>query len=269
MRCAIIILSLVAALAAIPRASAQEDVAATLKRLEAKIAALEQRVEQLEAELAEARRPKPTITIEARGPNAPAPKPEKKEDPLALNQPLTDAERAAITKAMKAVDTHAVEVRKYGAQLSPTAGLARDAVVDRWAKASKELVELYADYGQEKACLTALARFSAWRTRTYGAVKIFDEAAYNCGSVLLSKWENADSAMRLAARYGPTSRWMAGSWGKLCEEAAVKTKKRSTKMLALKCYRRAAVVGNDQGAWQRVNALEAELRPAGVYGGPR
>lgn len=256
MKCAAIaIAALIVTFWAAPAPAQEEDPAAEVKRLEAQVAALQRRIAELEAKLGAKTKPGPKVLV-----IAPAPEPPEEEDKLALNQPLTDEQRAAVAKAAANVSRLAADVGKHGGHTSPTRHLARDAVVGRWADASARLVKLYAEYGQESACLTALARFATWKDKAYGSQRTFEEAAYNCGSILARQWEKPESAMRLAARYGPKSRFKAAAWGKLCEEAAAATGKRTHKALALKCYLRAAVAGNEQGAWQRARELEAELK---------
>jgi len=253
MKCAIIaITALILTFHTPPALAQEEDPAAKVKRLEAQVAALQLRIAELEAELGA--KAKPQIHVIAPAPGQP------EEDKLALNQPLTDEQRAGVAKAAADVNRLAADVVKHGGHTSPTRRLAPDAVVGRWADASAKLVKLHAEYGQESACLTALARFRTWKDKSYGSQRTFDEAAYNCGSILARQWEKPESAMRLAARYGPKSRFKAAAWGELCEDAAAATGKRTHKALALKCYLRAAVVGNERGAWQRARKLEAELK---------
>lgn len=255
MRCAIIaIAALIVTFHTPPALAQEENPAAKINRLEAQVAALQRRIAKLEAELGAKARLKPKIHVIVPEPGQP------EEDNLALNQPLTDEQRAAVAKATADVNRLAADVRKHGGHTSPTRRLAPDAVVGRWADASAKLVKLYAEYGQESACLTALARFRTWKDKSYASQRTFDEAAYNCASILARQWEKPESAMRIAARYGPKSRFKAAAWGKLCEDAAAATGKRTHKALALKCYLRAAVVGNERGAWQRARKLEAELK---------
>jgi len=255
MKCAIIaITASIVTLCAAPALAQEEDPAARIKRLETQVTALERRIAELEAELDAKAKLKPKVHVIAPASG------QAEEDKLALNQPLTDEQQAAVAKAAAAVNRLAADVRKHGGPTSPTRRLAPDAVVGRWADASAKLVKLYAEYGQESACLTALARFSVWKDKSYGSQRTFDEAAYNCGSILARQWEKPESAMRLAARYGAKSRFKAAAWGKLCEDAAAATGKRTHKALALKCYLRAAVAGNERGAWQRARKLEAELK---------
>ena len=255
MRCAIIFIAVLATICSAMPAQAQETLAQKVKRLEAEVTALKVRIAELEAALAAKDKPKPKMTIEVR------PEEEAKPDGPDINQPLNDEQRAAVAAATKKVDALAAEVRKQDAKVSASPKASRDAVVGRWAAATKKLAELYAEYGQESACLTTLARFRAWKDKSYGSQGTFDSAAYNCGKAFAEQWEKPDSAMRFAARYGPKSRTKAAAWGKLCEGAAKATGKRAYKALALKCYLRAGVVGNDQGAWQHVRRLEAELKP--------
>ncbi|MFH1730015.1 MAG: hypothetical protein ABIF82_00010 [Planctomycetota bacterium] len=253
-RAVIAVTASIVTLCAAPALAQAEDQAAKIKQLEAQVAALQRRIAELEAELGAKTKLEPKIHV-----IAPAPEPPE-EDKLALNQPLTDEQRAAVAKAAADVDRLAADVAKHDGHTSPTRHLAPDAVVGRWADASAKLAKLYAEYGQESACLTALARFGTWKDKSYGSQRTFDEAAYNCGSILARQWEKPESAMRLAARYGPKSKFKAAAWGKLCEDAAGATGKRAYKEIALRCYLRAAVAGNEQGAWQRARELEAELK---------
>ena len=105
-----------------------------------------------------------------------------------------------------------------------------------------------------------MSKFRAWESKSQASQGPFDATTYNCAKTFAETWENPASAMRIAARYGPKSRTKGVAWGKLCENAAAATGKRMYKALALKCYLRAAVVGNDQGAWRHVRRLEADLK---------
>lgn len=254
MRCAIIAIIAAATLCSAAPARAQEALAEKVKRLEAQAAVLQRRIVELEAELAEKAKPKQQLTVEVRGDKATEP------DGPVLNQPLDDEQRAAAAKATETVDRLAAELHKHGGNVAASPNLSRDAVVKRWAEASKKLVELYAEYGQERACLTTLARFHAWKDKSHGSQGTFDDAARNCAKTLAGPWKKPESAMRIAARYGPKSTTKGVAWGKLCESAAQATGKRAYKALALKCYLRAAVAGNERGAWQSVRRLEAELK---------
>jgi hypothetical protein len=254
MKCAIIAIIAAATLCSAAPARAQETLAEKVKRLEAEVAVLQRRVVELEAELAEKAKPKRQLTVEVRGDKATEP------DGLVLNQPLDDEQRAAVAKATETVSRLASELQKHGGNVSTSPNLSRNAVVKRWAEASKKLVELYAEYGQESACLTMLARFHAWKNKSYDSQGTFDAAAHNCAKTFAGPWKKPESAMRIAARYGPKSTTKGVAWGRLCESAARATGKRAYKALALKCYLRAAVAGNERGAWQSVRRLEAELK---------
>lgn len=254
MRCAIIIIAVLATLCPAAPARAQETLTQKVKRLEAEVTALRGRIAELEATLAAKNEPASKTRIEilddAEGePAGPA-----------LNQPLDEAQSAAVAAATDKVDALAADVRQHEAKVSALPKASRDATLARWADASKELAELYAQYGQESACLTALAKFRAWKDKSYGSQRTFDAAAYSCAETLAGQWKEPASAMRFAVRYGPESQTKAAAWAKLCESAAEATGKRAYKALALKCYLRAAVVGNDQGAWRHVRRLEAELK---------
>ena len=254
MRCAIILTAVLVTLCSAMPARAQETLTQKVKRLEGEVTTLRGRIAELEATLAAKDTPASKMTIEVYD------KEGAKADGPVLNQPLDEEQRAAVAAATEEVDALAAEARKHGGKLSASPGVSRDAVVGRWAEATKKLAELYAECGQESACLTTLARFRAWKDKSHGSQGTFDAAAYNCGKAFAEQWEKPDSAMRFAARHGPKSRTKAAAWGKLCESAVKATGKRTYRALALKCYLRAAVVGNDQAAWRHVRRLEAELK---------
>ena len=254
MKCAIIFTAVLTMLCSAMPARAQETLEQKAKRLEAEVTALKVRIAALEAALAAKAEPESKTRIEILNDA------EDKADAPALNRPLDEEQSAAVAAATKQMDALAAEVRKHDAKVSASPRASRDATLGRWAEATKTLAELYADYGQEGACLTVLAKFRAWKDKSYGSQGTFDAATYNCAKTFAEQWESPNSAMRIATRYGPKSRTKGADWGKLCEGAAKATGKRTYKALALKCYLRAAVVGNDQGAWQQVRRLEAELK---------
>lgn len=227
--------------------SADAKLARRVKELQARVAALEGRVTKLEA------KPRITVTLDyARL------RPTRK-----LNEPLDDEQKATVAKARARLARLAEDARKHGGQLSPFPGLDRDTVVGRWADAFANVATVLADYGQEGPCLSALAAFHAGKDKTEKAQRTFERAAYRCAAVFNDRWTAPDSAMRIAATYGPGAQYTASLWGALCERCARASGKRDYKHFALKCYLRAAVIDpRVANAWRRARALEHELRPA-------
>ena len=229
--------------------SAEADLARQVKALQAKVEELEGRVAKLEAD------PAPAMSITLHYAKKPA-KPKLTPDRL-----LDDDLHAAIANARAIAARLAEDVRKHGRQLSPHPGLDRGTVVARWADAYKELIGLLAEHGQERAAASALAEFHAGKDLTEAAQRAFEGAAYHTAHTFLGRWKNPDAAMRIAAAYGPKSVWLGDSWGALCEEAAA-AGKHEYKVLALKCYLRAATIDPRlKHVWRDVYRLEAELTP--------
>ena len=254
MKYAIILAAVFAMLCSAAPAWAQETLTEKVTRLENEAAALRRRIAELETALAAKSKPKSKMTIVIHGDE------EAEADGPVLNQPLDDKQRAAVAAATKAMDALAAEAGKRPAPVSSSPVVSRATTLARWAEATKKVAELYAEYGQEKACLTTLAGFRTWERKSSGSQTAFDATTYNCAKTFAEQWERPNSAMRIAARYGPKSRTVAVAWGKLCESAAKMTGERAHKELALKCYLRAAVVTNDRDAWRSVRRLEAELK---------
>jgi len=221
----------------------EADLNREIGQLRAKVKTLERRVAELEAQLG--RRPGTAVPV--------------KREPV-VDGPLDDAQRAGVNRAQAKVSRLAAELRKHG---SATSGLAKAGAkaAANWATSSRELIALLASYGQASACLSALAKFSAGRNASAGARRVFEQAALQCAGTFAARWQSPDSAMRIAATYGPRSRDLPTAWGELCENCGAETGKRAYKELALRCYLRSVVMDTKQPAlWKRVRRLEAELK---------
>lgn len=243
------VVPLIAALIACWSASAAgKDLAGQIRMLKTRVAELERRVAELEGE----HKPRMTVTVHY-GPVAKGSKP-------GLDGPLGDVERTVVARARESVVALEKEIGRHTRQLSKYAGQDRETTVVRWAEASAGLAGLLAKYGQERACLGALAAFHSGKDRGRRAQAIFEMSAYRCAATLAEQWDSPNAAMRIATTYGPKATEWADDWGGLADRAAAATGRRHYRRLALDLYLRAVAFDPRlAAAWSRVRALEREL----------